>query len=825
MTRIATCAGTVLVLLGILLAGSPAPAQPLAGFRPGPTQLALDGPGDLAAAQEIVLEGDNLQSGPVVLVLRIDDAQSANYASRFELERTVLPGAFRIRTAPGAWRTPSGRFLNARTIRRIIVNTGYGAAPVRITALRAETPVILPADVAALSFGPNDAPVFPGFTRVPVEDPRIENGASPRVPIRRSSQQPLIGTGLRGVERFVLPWPNGRWDVSLWTEDPGDWEYLPHPLQRRVLVNGAAPVWYLKTPEQWLREVYYAGREAEDVTDPWTAFYARRGGLLTQTVEVKDGRIVVELAGNTIEATYLSALLVEPADTGQAALRLVEAARRERVLEAWPVVGPRVGPPAKTLALGLLPQGNPAQADWQPGPTVPPPPAIARGTIGWLDAMVAAPEADDAPRVTLIPPTHNGRALPAELRWGHWRYTRHNPSAGQVTLEAEQLRGELARLTLRPGVPRRLNMLFRVPEDAAPGRYTGTLLVQSRGRAAAVPLVVDVPAVTLPAADRPVGIYHDWAPYAAWFPELTQLTRLGMVCELRTMRGLGLTGLSPALATPWPGDARGIAADLGLAREAGFAMDLLAYTPIKRMVEARGIALLPELMQQIAGAFAARGLVAPVWSIADEPGNPGSLPADLERLRGAIRLGDPKARVAGQLNRPADRQLLGLFDVVLLNAGFGIDAQEIARWRKTGPTPWLYNMPDVEVAAGFHLWRTGAAGYLQWHGRAIGADPFDPTDSGEADVQLYPMQPEPCAAVPDLDLRLLQIGRGVADLRWMLWLEAAAARDAGARTLLAELRQEIPAGWRRGEAPALDLPGWRLRLAALAQRLASPTPR
>ena len=166
------------------------------------------------------------------------------------------------------------------------------------------------------------------------------------------------------------------------------------------------------------------------------------------------------------------------------------------------------------------------------------------------------------------------------------------------------------------------------------------------------------------------------------------------------------------------------------------------------MVEQRGIAMLPELMQQVAAGFAARGLAAPVWSIADEPGNPGSMPADLERLRGAIRLGDPKARVAGELNRPADRQLLGLFDVVLLNAGFGIDAQEIQRWRKTGPTPWLYNMPDVEAAAGFHLWRTGAAGYLQWHGRAIRADPFDPTDSGEADVQLYPMQPEICAGCP-----------------------------------------------------------------------------
>ena len=118
--------------------------------------------------------------------------------------------------------------------------------------------------------------------------------------------------------------------------------------------------------------------------------------------------------------------------------------------------------------------------------------------------MVAAPEADSAPRVTLIPLERNGRSLPTELRWGHWRYTRHNPAAGQLTLEAEQLRGEMARMTLRPGLPRRLNVLVRVPEDAVPGRYEGRLVVESRGRLATVPLVVEVPGVTLPAADRDV---------------------------------------------------------------------------------------------------------------------------------------------------------------------------------------------------------------------------------------------------------------------------------------------------------------------------------
>ncbi len=812
---------TILVTLLLLLSlGNAALAQHLPGFRPAATPLPLETGQDLSAAAELLLEGENPNPMPVVLVLRIDDAQSTSYATRYELERTVLPGRFSLRTAPGAWRTPSGRFLNRAALRRIIINTGYGAPQVRITALQAVAPVQFPPGVAALQFGPAEAPVFPGFTRVAPDDPRIINGGSPRQPIRRPGEQPLVGTGQRGVERFEMPWPNGRWSVSMWLDDVGEWEWVPHAIQRRIRLNGETLVEYLHTPRQWLEQEYFAGRDTEDVTDPWTAFAARRGGLLTREIEVRDGRLVLEMAGNAIEATFLAALLVEPAAGQRAVLAQVQATRRARVLEAWPVVGPRRGVVPAVLTLGLLAEGAPAQADWQPSATPVAAPLIAPGTLGWVDFMLAAPSADAAPQVVLTAPSLGGVTLPAELRWGHWRYTRHNPSEGQLTLEAEQLRGEMAKLRLQPDLPRRLNILLRVPPQTPPGRYTGTLRVTSNGATAEQAFGVEVPLVALPAADRPVGVYHDVPPYAHWFPDLAAEARRGMACELAVMRGLGLTGLAPALATPAPGDVRGLVEDLAMARAAGFSMDLLAYAPIKRLMEYRGFWNVEPTIAQLRAAFAERGLAAPVWSIADEPGNPGSMPADLERLRGAIRAGDPTARVAGQLNRPADRQLLGLFDLVLLNDGFGVQATEVARWRRSGPTPWLYNMPDMEAAAGFFLWRSNAAGYLQWHARGIGADPFDPTDTGEADVQLYPVQPEPCAAVPDLDLGLLRIGRGVADLRWMLWLEAQAPRHAAARTLLMELRQEIPDNWRRGERPAFEPLAWRARLAALARQLA-----
>ena len=86
----------------------------------------------------------------------------------------------------------------------------------------------------------------------------------------------------------------------------------------------------------------------------------------------------------------------------------------------------------------------------------------------------------------------------------------------------------------------------------------------------------------------------------------------------------------------------------------------------------------------------------------------------------------PNAKTAGQLNNPDQATLLSYFDVVLLNHGFGVDGEQLTRVRETGTEVWLYNLPRVRLAAGFYLWRVGAGGYLQWHGRMPTADPFDP---------------------------------------------------------------------------------------------------
>ena len=164
-----------------------------------------------------------------------------------------------------------------------------------------------------------------------------------------------------------------------------------------------------------------------------------------------------------------------------------------------------------------------------------------------------------------------------------------------------------------------------------------------------------------------------------------------------------------------------------------------------------------------------------------------------------------------------------LYDVVLANPGFGVDAADLARIRQRGAEPWFYNMPDHRLAAGFYLWRVGAGGYLQWHARMPSADPFDPTDGREDDYQfLYP-EPASCAAVPDVDARLLALAEGITDLRWLRWLEQRAHHEPRAAALLAGLRDAIAPTWETALSE-VDPDRLRTRITDLARELIATKP-
>jgi hypothetical protein len=799
---------------------APAAARLLPGFIAASPTIRLDlGPGfTLQEDEEIIVEGRNAGQATQRIILRVDDARSGDYASRFDLERMAAPGPFRVRLSAGQMRTPSGRFLDRTDLRRVIVSVDGRADLVHIAAISAKRSFSLHEGARGFDFGPEGQAVFPGFEPVAPGDVRVSGRTL--VPVRRPSGDPLVADGIRGVERFDLAWPDGRWTVSLFTQDPGEWEFVPHPLNRRIRFNGQTIDEWRISPRQWFRDGYLAGYHAEDVRDPWEAFGRRRSGIVTGDVEVTGGRLAIELAGDSIQSTYVAAVLIEPAGT-LAALDAVQAERRTRFLETWPVIGPGMAAAPPAMVAGLLAAGTTVTLDWRPSPIPVEPTALPRGTVAPID-VVFVPAADDRnPTVMVEPPRSGMAALPVEVRWGHWRFGRPDTAMGGVVADADHLRGDLAAMTLKAGLPRRVNVLVSVPPEAAPGLYRGAVAIRTGETVVEQRFAVDVLPAVLPPATRPVGVYLEARAGIDWFAELEAERRTGLACDVAVLRRLGLTGLAPPIATPRQGDARAAIEDIAFFRLAGFDLPMLAYAPVKRALAESGPAGLTAALRETLAGLDLLGMRPPVWSIADEPGNPGSTPEDLVRIREAIRAAGPDMLVAGHLNHPGDRRLLSLFDTVLVNAGFGLDADEIAAIpRRGGPDVWLYNMPDVELAAGVYLWRSGAGGYLQWHARSATADPYDPTDGREGDVMLLPPSPEPCPSVADVDGRLLRMARGLVDQRWLEWAQARVLRDPKAARSLEAIHASIPALWPHRTDLAVDVAGSRRSLAALSKRAA-----
>lgn len=281
---------------------------------------------------------------------------------------------------------------------------------------------------------------------------------------------------------------------------------------------------------------------------------------------------------------------------------------------------------------------------------------------------------------------------------------------------------------------------------------------------------ITVIAAPKPALESSIGVYLEAPPHLKDPMQITQQ----IWCDLDFLRRLGLNAIAPPFSPH-------IKADYDRARAFGY-QDILAYTPMKRHHQAVRDAIQQGVIEDL------------FFSIADEPSNPAQMQR-VSDLSSFLQNESPFAKRAGHLNHPRDKQYLPYLDLVLINAGYGVDAPHIQQIKAQKKTPWFYNMEDSRLAAGFYLWRVGAAGYLQWHARMPTADPYDPTDGREDDVQmLYPNETV-CSQQQAIDYTLMQMVQGLSDLRWLRWLDQQAKTHNKARQLQSEIKRLIPPLW------------------------------
>ena len=748
-----------------------------------PADVRPENPLAVAPGDNLLVQGAVAGDAPTTLVLRVDDGHSSGYATRVNEERLLPPGPFAWHIAMAGAKTSGGRLLDASDIRRIMLFEPNSAGLVRIDRLAIEAGAKLPEGAVGFSLGAPDAPVIAGLTRLSPGDPRILAGHP--IAVRRPSPDPVVANGIIGLERLRLDWPRGKARISLWLEDVGEWEALPHPLRRRVRVNGLDIVDIRPTPQQWIAERYLAGRdrEARPDDDAWTAFGRFRGGLVSQDIEVGGDGITIELAGDEAASTFLSAVVIEPAGSS-AALDSVNEARRRWMIENFPV-----WQASETSVVTAPIFTRESDAASTPVKTT-----VTSGSGARLSFAVSGGPKGRAPEIEVEAPKLGDAQLELALYAAQRRLDRVGADSNLLIRTATLLRGDPSSLRIMPEEPRQYVAWAAAPVGAPPGIYRGSVIFALDRERVRVPLEVEVLPVDLPPPSSPAGFYLDEAPHLTWFEETRVDRDRQMSCDLKTLQRFGVLDDAPGLTTPdGAAGLQSFVADSARAKDFDLPAPWLAYTPLKRLLAAEGTSDAGAKVAAAMTALANAGLPAPVWALFDEPGNLGGGENGAAIAAAKLRAAVPGVKLAGQFNNPGDWRYLDAVDVAIVDPGFGVNVATIEKLRAMGRDPWLYNTGRPRFTAGVWLWLTHASRYLQWHARMPTADPYDPTDGREGDVQVFPPMPEICAPRQDIDVSLLDMAEGLVDQRWLQWL--AARPEPEARALVQKIVHETPSDW------------------------------
>ncbi|MBE1273966.1 hypothetical protein EH171_03505 [Enterovibrio baiacu] len=759
----------------------------------------------------LVIKGMNLSDSEVILVIRADDTVDPGYADRANIERVLTKGEFELHVPFASMRTPGGRQLNLNALENIIIFPGEKKRGFALMSADVETPKPLGENVFAWDLGPVGSAIWPGFKPLTIKSGLLSGqGLNP---IDRSARMQAADSltidGIRGIDTAALPLPAGDWQITFWLRDAGEWEYLPHPLQREIRVNGETVYRQNRSPKEWIEQVYLKRRDmaVTPKSNSWDLYGERKSDRVTFDITSNGDPVIVKLYGDSTDAQFVSGILAVPADNPMI-LDMLTRQRQAWWEKNWPV-SDWTAWPTGSAHLKPAQKGTTSHTDNRVN--------AAPDTSALVEFSFEQGNIPGAPMVMINKPKRGETALNVSWHWSQWSLTRTHISSTLLSANDNFLRHGLMPINDGVAMPRKLVLRVDIPKGTPAGTYTGELHVMMQRKSLRQPITINVVEASLPALSKPVGIYLEKPVHYGWFKDIAHLGNQAMMCDLSYLRKLGLTGISPPFPTPYNEDEQRAFEKLSVSlNKLGYTASM-AYAPAKRLSQAIGTGNAANVVAQIEATHKQRLQPSPYWSIADEPSNPGNV--DLfEDMHRHFSMFAPTAKLAGHLNHDKDKAYLPLFDLVLINNGFGADKDDIQEAQSDEREIWLYNLPNPRASAGFYLWQTQADGFLKWHGRMPTADPFDPTDGREFDVQfLYPTE-NPCPEEPDIHRDLYEIMEGIVDYRWMLWLEQQAQTHTAANALLSTLKRAIPDEWE--DVPDIDqqqLNRWRQQIIELAR--------
>jgi hypothetical protein len=685
----------------------------------------------------LVIAGKIEGEGAVTLGLRIDDDKSGNYASRYNSERRFMPGDFLFEVPLKGLRTVNHRVMNVKALQNLYFFGTNKNVTITLTDVRFKKALKFAEGTVALSFGLENAPLFQGFERVMSNDPRLVGRPTA---ILRPGADTLISSGFVGISQVKLPFKQGKAMLTLFTEDNGAWENLPSVLSQRIRVNGKTVHEFKYTPQEWIEKRYLknGAHEAALPLNPWKDYGERRGGRLVIPVNVGDDGVMIELAGAGAHSTFLSALILEEGD--QASASLFVEKERERLFNAfW-----RVRTEADAFPKTIFNLNTPKQETI----TL----KLAKGEAERVEFSVVA-DKHVLPKIEII----EDDGLKVQIWAGQRRLVRQAANDTILDYTTGFWRADTSKWELSPA-PRPYLLWVEASDKAKSG--TIKVKITAGDVSTIVPIKVTILPITLPIAAKPAGFYHDEAVYLLGFKETRDQRTAQLTCDLAFLKSMGINGVAPSLSL------KTIESDLELVK--AFKPPYLAYTPAKRLVASMGLEKAAKIIGDTKGDI--------LWAVADEPSNPDLARQNTTEVIAALRQHAPHAKLTAQLNSPLDMKFVPLIDTALINFGFGVEDHHQQSILSQGKKLWFYNLSNARLASGFWLNRSKGDAYLQWHSRMPTADPFDPTDGREGDVQVFPPTAEVCPDKRDVTTRVFELSEGIVDQRWMIWLRTQNAK-------------------------------------------------
>lgn len=204
---------------------------------------------------------------------------------------------------------------------RISRAASHSFVSARIYKTRVTTTFDLGEKRIGFDFGPPDAQVKPGFTKVTARSELIR-GPNPTA-MRRPEGESLLRDGIRNIRKVKLPVANGTYRVLIATDDIGVPEATERPFGAKLKINGENVRVAAQTPKGWVDETYlaepngYYGKDgdkaADDVAGRGNAQGKTTGGVMVVETTVTNG--VLDLTFDLVEGreTYLTGVILEPA--------------------------------------------------------------------------------------------------------------------------------------------------------------------------------------------------------------------------------------------------------------------------------------------------------------------------------------------------------------------------------------------------------------------------------------------------------------------------------------------------------------------------------